>query len=119
MHASKGHDFMVDCVLTKEEAPISHEVFEEEEIVEESIAPPSEYECYVEKDIMKTFKHSYVREVVREELMHFKKVPRLGCFMAVPLVYNSCLFNEALEEAVENYMVVQKEKEELEKQKLE
>ena len=51
--------------------------------------------------------------------MHFKKVPRLGCFMAVPLVYNSCLFNEALEEAVENFMVVQKEKEELEKQRLE
>ena len=39
--------------------------------------------------------------------------------MAIPLVYNSCLFNDALEEAVENYMVVSKEREEQEKQKAE
>ena len=70
-----------------------------------------------DKDIIESFKHSYVPEVVREPKMHFKKVPRLGCFMAVPLVYNSCLFNDALEEAVENYMVVSKEREEQEKQK--
>ena len=37
--------------------------------------------------------------------------------MAVPLVYNSCLFNDALEEAVEDYMTVSKEKEEQDKQK--
>lgn len=58
-------------------------------------------------------------EVVREARMHFKKVPRLGCFMAVPLVYNSCLFNEALEEAVEDYQVVSKEREEQDKLKTE
>lgn len=51
--------------------------------------------------------------------MHFKKVPRLGCFMAVPLVYNSCLFNEALEDAVEDYQEKSKEREEQEKQKAE
>ena len=47
--------------------------------------------------------------------MHFEKVPRLGCYMAVPLIYNSCLFNEALEEAVEDYQTVLKEKEEQDK----
>lgn len=51
--------------------------------------------------------------------MHFEKVPRLGCFMAIPLVYNSCLSNEALEEAVEDYLVVSKEREEQDKQKAE
>ena len=50
--------------------------------------------------------------MVREEKMHFEKVPRLGCYMAVPLIYDSCLFNEALEEAVEDYQTVLKEKEE-------
>ena len=54
---------------------------------------------------------------MREERMHFEKVPRLGCYMAVPLVYNSCLFNEALEEAVEDYQTVLKEKEEQDKLK--
>mmetsp|Transcript_1472 Transcript_1472/g.2137 ORF Transcript_1472/g.2137 Transcript_1472/m.2137 type:complete len:89 (+) Transcript_1472:790-1056(+) len=39
--------------------------------------------------------------------------------MAVPLVYNSCLFNEALEEAIEDYTVVSKEQEEQDKQKAE
>ena len=47
-----------------------------------------------------TFKHTYVKEVVREPLMHFYRVPRLGAFMAVPLVYNSCLSESALDNAV-------------------
>ena len=42
----------------------------------------------------------YVPEVIREPRMCFQKVPRLGAFMAVPLCYNSCLFDEALEAAV-------------------
>ncbi len=33
----------------------------------------------------------YVPEVAREKKMHFWLVPRLGAFMAVPLVYKSCL----------------------------
>ena len=31
MHASKGHEFMVDCVLTAEQAPISHKVFDQQD----------------------------------------------------------------------------------------
>ena len=120
MHASKGHEFMVDCVLDQDQAPISHAVFKEaegDEEAQEAVESGAEEELVIskEKDIIESFKHSYVPEVVREPRMHFKKVPRLGCFMAVPLVYNSCLFNEALEEAVENYQVVQKEREEQEK----
>jgi hypothetical protein len=48
----------------------------------------------------------YVREVVREPRMHFQKVPRLGSYMAVPLVYNSCLSDEALEAIVADSMAV-------------
>ena len=39
--------------------------------------------------------------------------------MAVPLVYNSCLTNEALEDAIEDYTVISKEIEEQAKQKAE
>jgi hypothetical protein len=49
---------------------------------------------------MKDFPHIYVKEVVREDKMHYFKVPRLGCFMAVPLEYSSCMFEDALEVAV-------------------
>ena len=39
--------------------------------------------------------------------------------MAIPLVYNSCLFNDALEEAIEDYQTVSKEREEQAKAKQE
>jgi hypothetical protein len=32
--------------------------------------------------------------------MWFKTVPRLGAFMAVPIIYNSCLSEQALEAAI-------------------
>lgn len=64
---------------------------------------------------MTTFKHIYVKEVVREPRIHYYKVPRLGAFMAVPLVYNSCLFEDALDNAVADFIDVQKRREEQEK----
>ena len=124
-HASKGHEFMVDVVYTEEVSPLSHEVFKEGEEGEAEEAEGDDAEdgeVPVEKkpkDILDTFKHKFVPEVVREEKIHYERVPRLGCFMAVPLVYNSCLFNEALEEAIEDYQVVSKEMEEQAKQKAE
>lgn len=42
----------------------------------------------------------YVPEVVRDQRMWFKRVPKLGSFMAVPLIYSSCLSDEALEAAI-------------------
>ena len=38
--------------------------------------------------------------------MNFQRVPKLGAFMAIPLVYNSCLFNESLTESVANFQDV-------------
>jgi len=57
-------------------------------------------------DLLKTQKHIYVPEAVREPRMHFYLVPKLGSFMAVPLIYNSCLFEDALENAVNDYVEV-------------
>lgn len=62
---------------------------------EEGMMPPAK-----EKDILDSSKYVFVPEVVREPRMHYQRVPRLGSFMAVPLCYNSCLFDEALEQAV-------------------
>ena len=53
--------------------------------------------------IFERFKHIYVPEVVREPRMHYQRVPRLGSFMAIPLVYKSCLFDDSLTEAVANW----------------
>ena len=51
-------------------------------------------------DIVEQFKHVYVPEVVREPKMHYWTVPRLGSFMAIPLVYKSCLSVESFDAAV-------------------
>lgn len=51
-------------------------------------------------------KHIYVQEVVREPRMHFFKVPKLGSYMAIRLEYDSCLFEEALDAAVKDYIDV-------------
>jgi len=57
----------------------------------------------LEEDILTSFKHVYVNEVVREARMHFQRVPRLGAYMAVPLVYEHCLTDQALDAAVEDF----------------
>jgi hypothetical protein len=68
-------------------------------------------------DILTDFKHVYVKEVVREPKMHFQKVPRLGAYMAVPLVYNNCLSDKALDTAVEDFQEIARKTEEQNKEK--
>ena len=63
-----------------------------------------------EPDILVRYKHIYVKEVVREPRMNFQRVPRLGSYMAIPMIYKSCLFDEALTEAVQNFQDVQAKK---------
>lgn len=117
-HATSSHKFMVDRVLTAEMGPVSHGCFgeqaEEEEPAEEedADAPPKPKTT----DILSTFKHVYVSQVVRDPRMWFKRVPRLGSFMAVPLCYQSCLSDEALESATADFQDVTARKAELQKE---
>ena len=117
-HASKTHSYMVDRVLSAEDGPRTHSVFEAAED-EEAPAEEDEESGEAKKktdDILDTFRHVYVKEVVRDPKMWFKRVPRLGSFMAVPLVYQSCLSDEALEAAVVDYQDVSARKAELQKE---
>jgi hypothetical protein len=54
-------------------------------------------------ELMSYHYHIYVPDVVREPKMHFYRVPRLGAFLAVPLEYNSCLFEKALDQSITDY----------------
>jgi hypothetical protein len=51
-------------------------------------------------EIVDKFKHVYVKEVVRQKGMHYWTVPRLGAFLAIPLVYRSCLSETSFDAAV-------------------
>lgn len=86
-------------VLPKEKG-IIHELFNENpdegEAEKEEEEPEEGAEVQAkEKDILVTAKYKYIKEVVREPKIEFWKVPRLGSFMAVPLIYKSCLFENA------------------------
>jgi hypothetical protein len=48
--------------------------------------------------------------------MWFRTVPRLGAYMAIPIVYKSCLSDEALTAAIANYIEVQNKKQAQEKE---
>jgi len=62
-------------------------------------------------------KYKIVEEVVRESNMHYYMVPRLGSYLAVKLEFNSCLFEEAFDDAVANYAEVAGAKQELQVKK--
>ena len=106
-HANKDHvDLMVGKVLHPNQG-ISHQLFggsgEEEEAPaeeeEEDGAPKQK-----STDILSTYPHKYVSHVVRQKDIHFWRVPRLGAFMAIPLVYKSCLSEAALDEAIVDWV---------------
>jgi len=80
---------MLDRVIGPDQG-ITHDVFKEPEAGEEEPEAGEEGEGAPKKeeDILDTFKGVvFVKEVVREPRMKYQKVPRLGCYMAVPLIY--------------------------------
>jgi hypothetical protein len=48
---------------------------------------------------------------VKEGRIHFFKVPKLGSYMAIRLEYETCLFEEALDAGVADYLQVQDKRE--------
>tara|TARA_B110000285_G_C15066356_1_gene585354 strand:+ start:592 stop:1437 length:846 start_codon:yes stop_codon:yes gene_type:complete len=120
-HANADHEpIMVGAVLAKEQG-ICHELFRdggEEEGDgggEEGGEEPAEEGD--DGDILRSYKHKYVPEVVREPKIHFWRVPRLGSFMAIPLVYKSSLSEEAIDKAVTDWIEVVKQREAQDKER--
>ena len=105
---------------------MTHDVFSSKYAMQEKVKVDAEYDdtgaevsrTETEIDILDYFKHIYVKEVVREPRIHYQRVPRLGSYMAIPLIYKNCLHIESLEDAVKDYLDVEKRKadQEIEKQ---
>jgi len=93
-HANADHeDLMIGKVL-EETKGICHSLFKEDGDGEDEDAPAAEDkeegmedDAPLSKDILSTSRHVFVEEVVEDKKVHFWKVPRLGSFMAIPLVY--------------------------------
>ena len=123
IHASEGSEFVVDAVL-KPHMGLTHDVFSESyeklDRVNVTVTQNAEGEDVTTeepRDITDWFKHIYVPEVVREPRINYQRVPRLGSYMAIPLIYQNCLYVEALEEAVSNWKDVQQRKAEQDREK--
>lgn len=96
--ANSNHkDLMVNQILPSTSG-ISHDVFSEE-----VTTANQEFDQNPDRDALTAYKHVFVPEVVREPRMHYWQVPRLGSFMAVPLVYKSCLNITSFDKSVEEY----------------
>jgi cation transport regulator ChaB len=121
-YASKDHAFCVGAQLTPEQG-VTHGVFALEQpasfgdrVVIDTI-DGEEVERIVKCDILDSYKHIHIPEVVREKKMHYQRVPRLGSYLAVPMTYNHCLVDSALNEAVNDYKDVMARRDELDREK--
>ena len=125
-HSDDTHNFMVDKILKQNEG-ITYSLFTEEAPADdEGETPPQEpasgdegapATAQVAKP--KPLRHILVPEVVHEPKIHFYTVPRLGSYLAIKLEYNTCLFQEAFDEATADYAVVNQKRAELEKEQKE
>lgn len=57
--------------------------------------------------------HILVPEVVREPRMHFYRVPRLGSYLAIRLEYDSCLFEEAFDLGLADFLSMRERQKQL------
>lgn len=49
-----------------------------------------------------TFGIIYIPDVIQNKKLHFYRWPQLGAYLAVPVVFQSCLNEEAFDSAVAN-----------------
>ena len=104
--ASKGHEFMLNKSLNVSPECLTNNVFNEKVETPEEGAEEGEgkEEGAEEKEPKKDdFNSVFVPEVVREPKLKFFRVPKLGSYLAVPMIYNSCLFESASDDAFANY----------------
>mgnify|MGYP006091378023 CR=1 FL=1 len=110
-NASAEYEFLIGKIL-KQEDGVTYDLFREGDQVKQK-------ENIVEATEAGLPKHLIVPEVVRNKDMHFFKVPRLGSYLAIKMEYQTCLYEEALDSAVNNYIDVAKYMKEIEEEKLE
>ena len=128
-YATSEHDYIVDQTLGRHQG-ITFDVFDppapgEEDEVKDDVIPEEDEEDGSKKETEKKEapeKLPYnilVDEVVRNNRMHYFKVPRLGSYMAIHLEYDACLHEDAFDDGVREMINVHKRRADLEDEKAE
>lgn len=126
-HATEGHKYLVNKVLRPdqgvtfdvfkddEEVPENEEQQQQQEVGEEN---ENEEQQQVYQEPKEKFpKYIYVKEVVRNDKMHFFRVPKLGAYLAIRLEYDSCQSETALDNAIVDFVEVRQRQKEQDEEK--
>ncbi|CAD8201047.1 unnamed protein product [Paramecium pentaurelia] len=85
--ANDDHNFMIGQTLPLNEVGVTGEVFKE--------IPPPEEGQQPQSPII------YIPDVTKEQKLLYFKWKKLGAFLAIPLIYQSCLFPGSLDAGIE------------------
>jgi hypothetical protein len=94
----KSKELMIDKTLNETEGEATFSIWKEDEPVAED-ADEGATLREVQKDRIKTV---LVDDVVSDTRIKFFDVPKLGAYFAVPLTFNSCLFEASFDAGVED-----------------
>lgn len=48
------------------------------------------------------YKGCYISDVVKEPKIYFHRFPKLGCYFAMPMIFETCLFEDAFDAGLAN-----------------
>ena len=114
--SSKGHEFMVDKILEEKQGPLTYSVWKEPEL---DPVDMQEDEAPVEKEEgEERLNTKFVPNVIKEKSTFYFDVPKMGCFFAIPLNYQSCMFESAFDAGVDDKNDVARRRQEQEEQKM-
>ena len=115
--ASDSHKFMIGKSLPPPDSEIAQTKTVTYQVFREGDQDaPADADDNPDQIVEKT-SYLYVPDVTTEERMYYFRIPRLGAYLACPLIYNSCLHPEALDAGVEGRKKFFEDKAELEERK--
>lgn len=114
---SKSHEPIMKGKTLSLEQGVTSDVFKEKEAEEQQQQPDDDQQ---QKVPIQKPNYVYIPDVVKEPKMVFFKIPKLGAYIAIPMIYRSCLnessFDAALEER-QKYLKAKEEQDQLKAQK--
>lgn len=120
--ANEDHAFMKKLYLEAGKGVTFNALKAKEEEVKEEEKEPKEGESpkKVLTEEEKTKKQIvFIKEVLRDEKVAFFVVPRLGSYVAFPLIHRTCLSDAILEQAITDFFTFKQKQEDQEKAKKE
>ena len=93
---------MIDNILNEEHGPITYSVWKEKEVEPQESYQDEEAQVVDEGIKEERLNLRFVPNVIKEKGIYYFDVPKMGCFLSVPLNYQTCMYEAAFDEGVED-----------------